>query len=258
VKNAFHHIKKGGHPTRLDVGNRENFRNIIGSVSCSYEKTYPILQKNSIEGRFFTEVFQKEEAFFCLEALRRADLLDMKPMTITSIRPCFLLLALLPFAGLCAAETDAPVPFTGPQGYYRLSLAEGWVAAKENDFIKLSHKDAGTTIRIYELALRPKGGLYRDKRHALDDLKFQVVHEFKGEGKPYQSLKWEAGGHTFHARSFEGTFPKGEKRVHVYGVIIPAKDPEVVISFHCIGSEQSYQTHLKEIHQMLHSLEILK
>ncbi len=168
------------------------------------------------------------------------------------------LLSLLPYFGFSQPLLPKPEPFTGPQGYYRLKLADGWQAKAEQDFIKLTKANSGTVIRIYELALRAKGGLYRDKRHALDDLKFQVVHEFKGEGKPYQALSWESGGQTHKAQSFEGSFPQGEKRVHIYGVIIPAKDPEVVISFHCIGSEASFRSLHKEILGMLHSLEVLK
>ncbi|GEM_PF-2865049 len=183
---------------------------------------------------------------------------DKYNVIMNAPRLLFLSMALLiPLLGPSTETTRNAEKFKGPQGYYRLNLAEGWKAVQEKDFVKLTRNDTDTVIRIYELALRSKGGLYRDKRHALDDLKFQVVHEFKGEGKPYQTLKWEAGGQPVQARSFEGTFPKGEKRVHVFGVIIPAKDPEVVISFHCIGSEASYREHAQEIKTMLHSLEVL-
>lgn len=149
--------------------------------------------------------------------------------------------------------------FVDPMRYYRLICPGAWQVKAERQFVTMRCKDKalrGVQVRLYTIGLRGAGGKYRDARHALDDVKWQITHEMKGKVGAYSSLQWQVGGRTMTGRQFEGRIKRGKDVQRVWVMIIPSTDRNVVVCWQVVAGAKQYPQARQVAEQILHTLEV--
>jgi hypothetical protein len=92
------------------------------------------------------------------------------------------LLLLLSVGAVAADRNQNPELVTGSIAYFSLQHPKAWAVNQQPGLLEIRGKGGhkGVRVRVYAIGLRSAGGKYRDLRHALDDIVFQVRDEFGG------------------------------------------------------------------------------